>query len=80
MNIIQLIGLISGVLLFIFSIYIGYIVILQGNEGIRKASSIIDGFIDSGKIILKIVYGILFCVGIYFLTGLLIDFFMKVIK
>ncbi|MDY4252866.1 MULTISPECIES: hypothetical protein [Bacteria] len=80
MNIIQLIGLISGVLLFIFSIYIGYIVIFQGNEGIRKASSIIDGFIDSGKIILKIVYGILFCVGIYFLTGLLIDFFMKVIK
>ena len=80
MNIIQLIGLISGVLLFIFSIYIGYIVIFQGNEGIRKASSIIDGFIDSGRIILKIVYGILFCVGIYFLTGLLIDFFMKVIK
>ena len=80
MNIIQLIGLISGVLLFIFSIYIGYIVIFQGNEGIRKASSIIDGFIESGKIILKIVYGILFCVGIYFLTGLLIDFFMKVIK
>ena len=80
MNIIQLIGLISGVLLFIFSIYIGYIVIFQGNEGIRKASSIIDGFIDSGKIILKIVYGILFCVGIYFLKGLLFDFFMKVIN
>ena len=50
MDIIQIIGLISGVLLFILSIYIGYIVIFQGNEGIRKASSIIDGFIDSGKV------------------------------
>ena len=58
MNIIQIIGLISGVLLFILSIYIGYIVIFQGNEGIRKASSIIDGFIDSGKVIFKIVYGL----------------------
>lgn len=80
MNIVQIIGLISGVLLFILSIYIGYIVIFQGNEGIRKASSIIDGFIDSGKVIFKIAYGILFCVGIYFLTDLLMDFFMKIIK
>lgn len=80
MDIIQIIGLISGVLLFILSIYIGYIVIFQGNEGIRKASSIIDGFIDSGKVIFLIVYGILFGVGIYFLTNLLIDFFMKIIK
>ena len=69
MDIIQIIGLISGVLLFILSIYIGYIVIFQGNEGIRKASSIIDGFIDSGKVIFLIVYGILFGVGIYFLTN-----------
>ena len=80
MDIIQIIGLISGVLLFILSIYIGYIVIFQGNEVIRKASSIIDGFIDSGKVIFLIVYGILFGVGIYFLTNLLIDFFMKIIK
>lgn len=80
MNIIQIIGLISGVVLFILSIYIVYIVNFQGNEGLRKTSSIIDGFIDSGKVIFKIVYGIFFGVGIYFFIDLLIDFFMKIIK
>lgn len=80
MDTIQIIGLILGGLLFIFSIYIGYVVIFQRYEGIRKASAIIDGFIDSGKVIFFIVYGILFSIGIYFLINLLMDFFIKVIK
>ncbi len=80
MDTIQIIALILGGLLFIFTIYIGYAVIFQRDEGIRKASAIIDGFIDSGKIIFLIVYGILFGIGIYFLINLLMDFFIKIIK
>lgn len=51
MNTIQIIALILGGLIFIFTLYIGYAVIFQRDEGIRKASAIIDGFIDSGKVI-----------------------------
>lgn len=80
MDTIQIIALILGGLLFIFTIYIGYVVIFQRDEWIRKASAIIDSFIDSGKVNFLIVYGILFGIGIYFLINLLMDFFIKIIK
>lgn len=80
MDTIQIIVLILGGLIFIFTLYIGYAVIFQRDEGIRKASAIIGGFIDSGKVIFLIVYGILFGIGIYFLINLLMDFFIKIIK
>ena len=80
MDTIQIIALILGGLLFIFTIYIGYVVIFQRDEGIRKASAIIDSFIDSGKVNFLIVYGILLGIGLYFLINLLMDFFIKIIK
>ena len=72
----MIIQIIVGIILFTFSIYILYTSIFKGNEGKKKILSIKWILIDSGKFIFKIIYGILFGVGVYYL----IDIVIKIIK
>lgn len=74
MDLLMIIQIIIGIILFTFSIYTVYIANFKGEEVKRKIASIKWGVIDTGNFVFKIIYGILFGVGVYYLIDIIIKF------